>query len=111
MLMLKSALPYVLFGVTLDTISVSDHPELLPGDSIFTGIKIPHPNTVKARNMFLSIRNILKKTVASNPISGTRSFSFVFMIGCTQANIPFPTGGGACFSSATFSFGAYTKEL
>ena len=77
----------------------------------FIGISIPHPSTVITRKIFRHIIRILRKTTASSPIKPIKSCSFVLIIGVTQANIPFPIGGGACLSSATLSFGAYTREL
>jgi len=75
------------------------------------GIKIPHPSTLMARNMLRHILRILRKTVASSPMRSTKSCSFVFRTGATHASIPFPIGGGACFSSAILNFGEYTTEL
>lgn len=100
--------PYVLTGVTLAMKVILSN--FTPFARLI-GIRIPHPITDKARNMFRHIFKILKNTTASNPISGMSSCSFVFAIGANQANTPFPIGGGECFSSATLSFGAYTTEL
>ena len=75
------------------------------------GINMPQPKIISTKNMFRHILKTRRKTVASSPIRIARSCSFVFHTGPTHANTPFPIGGGACFSSATLSFGAYTREL
>lgn len=102
------AVPKVLTGVILASVvaSLKNCPLLR-----LIGNKIPHPTTVMTRNMFRHISRIRRKTAASRPINGIRSCSFVFKMGESQANMPFPIGGGACLSSAIFSFGAYTREL
>lgn len=70
-----------------------------------------HPTTVRTRKMFRHILVNRMNTVASNPTSVTKSCSFVCHNGFIQAINPFPNGGGACFSSAILSFGAYTTLL
>ena len=70
-----------------------------------------HPTTAMARKIFRHMRRTLRKIVASSPTSVIKSCSFVTRIGFTQASMPFPSAGGACLSSATLSFGAYTREL
>jgi hypothetical protein len=103
--------PNTLAGVTLLTIVILSYPSAFEGFDKLMGIKMPQPMRVKARKMLRHIFKILKKTTASNPINVTSSCSFVLRIGPTHANTPFPIGGGACLSSATLSFGAYTTEL
>lgn len=70
-----------------------------------------HPMTESVRNIFLHMRVKRKNIVASSPTCKIKSCSFVFARGLIQAKRPLPTGGGACFSSACLSFGAYTTEL
>jgi hypothetical protein len=100
--------PNVLTGVIL--LTAFDDENFWPWDKL-SGIKIPHPSTVIARNILRHILKIRRKTVASSPMRSTKSCSFVFRTGATHASIPFPIGGGACFSSAIFNFGEYTMEL
>ena len=73
---------------------------------IFIGMMIPHPSTAMVINIFLHIRKNRRKMVASKPTCKMMSFSDVLRTGVTQAKIPLPRGGGACFSSACLSFGA-----
>jgi len=70
------------------------------------GIKMLQPTTDSMTNMFRSIRVNRMKIVASIPTRFTRSCSEVDHSGIIHAKIPFPSGGGACFSSACFNFGA-----
>jgi len=69
------------------------------------------PRTDMITNMFRNILVNRMKTVASIPTRFTSSCSEVDHSGVIHAKKPFPSGGGACFSSACLSFGAYTTEL
>src|SRR4051794_4912186 len=106
--MAQFACPKVLIGETF--VMMFTGPVKVPLAKL-VGIKIAHPTTDKERKRLRHMRSTRKKTVASKPINVTSSCSLVVRIGPTQANMPFPIGGGACFSSAILSFGAYTTEL
>lgn len=67
--------------------------------------------SVRTTKILRHIRVNRKKIVASIPIRSTISLSVVDHSGATQASTPLPSRGGACFSSACLSFGAYTTLL
>lgn len=74
----------------------------------FVGRMMAHDTVVITRNIFRSIFVKPRKIVASIPIFPANSVSFNLNRGDVHANSPLPIDGGACFSSAYFSFGAYT---
>lgn len=75
------------------------------------GIMMLHPMTVMMANRLRHILVNRRKMVASIPITPIISCSVAAHSGLTQASMPFPSGGGACFSSACLSLGAYTTVL
>lgn len=79
----------------------------LPATTL-TGIRMAHPTMERIRNIFRHILMKRRNIAASNPTFSITACSFVLMTGVTHANRPLPTGGGACFSSACRSLGAYT---
>jgi hypothetical protein len=70
-----------------------------------------HPMTDSNKKMFLHMVVNRRKMVASMPTCPIRSVSLSFHSGRSQAHGDLPIAGGACFSSACFSFGAYTPWL
>lgn len=62
--------------------------------------------TARSRKMLRHILVKRMKIVASMPTSFTKSCSVVVHSGLIHEKIPFPRGGGACFSSACLSLGA-----
>jgi hypothetical protein len=76
-----------------------------------TGIKMAQPSTERTTKMLRHILVNRMKMAASMPTKFTISCSDVDHSGKIHAKTPFPKGGGACFSSACFSFGAYTTLL
>ena len=67
--------------------------------------------TARHKKIFRHILVKRMNNVASMPIILTRSRSVVFQNGLIQEKKPFPSAGGACFSSACLSLGAYTTVL
>lgn len=100
------AVPDAYRGVALRT--NCDLPLLLDR---LSGSRTAHPTAAMSMNMFRHMRRIRRKMVASSPICVIRSCSLVKRTGLTQAKMPLPRAGGACWSSATLSLGAYTREL
>jgi len=99
--------PHTFIGVTL-----ASHES--PGGVLYVqlmGIRMAHPSTARTRNMSRHMRANLMKRAASMPTRFTKSCSVVFHRGLTHAKMPFPSGGGACFSSACLTLGAYTTLL
>ena len=102
--------PYVVIGVTRMIKVKGVANELTPWDKLI-GMRTPHPMILRTRNIFRHILVNRRKTVATSPTWSIRSCSFVRTTGPNHANMPLPTGGGACLSSECLSFGAYTTEL
>lgn len=67
---------------------------------------MPIPVTHRVRNMLRHMRTKRRKTVASMPIKGKSISSLVRHNVVIHDQGAFPIGGGTCFSSACFSFGA-----
>lgn len=73
---------------------------------ILTGIMTRHPIMLKKMKMLRHILTNRRKIAASRPTVSTSWASRVLITGLSQANRPFPTGGGACLRSACLTFGA-----
>ena len=79
--------------------------------SVFAGIKTPMLTMLRTRNMLRHILVNLRNTVPSSPTFSTSCASVVLFTGVNQAKRLLPISGGACFSSAYLSLGAYTTEF
>lgn len=96
--------------VTKILLAVGVH-EVLVLPSVFAGIKTPMLTMLRTRNMLRHILVNLRNTVPSSPTFSTSCASVVLFTGVNQAKRLLPISGGACFSSAYLSLGAYTTEL
>lgn len=102
-----SGFPQTFLGVTWASHCSSGGEKLVQ----LTGIKMAQPSTESTTKMLRHMRVKRMNMAASRPTRLTTSCSEVDHSGTTHAKMPFPRGGGACFSSACLSFGEYTTLL
>jgi hypothetical protein len=83
-------------------------PTVFNPTTILNGMITATPKTPKQMKIFLHILQNRKKRTASSPILSNKYSSVHDQTGFNQLNNPSSIGGGALFSLAYLSFGAYT---